>query len=272
EVLLKLAKDCDFIAHTAAQPAMTIALENPELDFSTNVVGTYNVLETARKYDIPVVSCSTIHVYGNKLNAELKETEKRFVREPPTISENAPTLLGEVTPLHASKRCTEIYIDCFIDTYGLKAANFRLTGMYGPRQIGSEDHGWVANFAIKTVMEMPIKVYGPDKQVRDILYASDAAEAFEAFYKYQKPGTYNVGGGVKNVISLREALEMLSKITGKTQNIFYEAPRKGDLWYFVCDISKIKSALNWEPRVSNEEGLIKLVRWIEANKELFRRF
>jgi len=271
EMLYQIAKGCDFIVHTAAQPAMTIAIENPELDFSTNVIGTYNVLETARKYDIPVVSCSTIHVYGNKINEKLKEGEKRFICTPETISESSPTLHGDVTPLHASKRTTEIYVDCFVDTYGVKAASFRLTGMYGPRQIGSEDHGWVANFAIKTVLGTQIKVYGPDKQVRDILYAKDAAEAFDAFYRRQVPGTYNVGGGPKNIISLREALEILSEITGKKQDIKYEPPRKGDLWYFVCDITKVKEKLNWEPKVSNYDGLKALVNWISENIVLFRR-
>ena len=270
ESLFKVAKGCDFIAHTAAQPAMTIALEDPELDFSTNVMGTYNVLECARKYDIPMASCSTIHVYGNRINQHLKEAETRFERTPPTIPETDPVLNGDITPLHASKRSAEIYVECFIDTYGLKAANFRLTGMYGPRQIGSEDHGWVANFAIKTVMQTPIKVYGTDKQVRDILYATDAAEAFDAFYKAQKPGTYNIGGGMKNTISLKEALDLMHNITRKKQDISFGPARKGDLWYFVCDIAKAKSALNWEPKVSNEEGIRRLVEWIEHNTEMFR--
>jgi CDP-paratose 2-epimerase len=249
---------------------MTIAIENPELDVATNVIGTFNVLEAARRYDVPMVNCSTIHVYGNKINETLKEGETRFLREPPAIGENHPILEGKITPLHASKRSAELYVQTYVDTYGLEAATFRLTGMYGPRQFGGEDHGWVANFVIRTLLRLPIRIFGTDKQVRDILYVSDAVEAFDAFYRNRKPGIYNIGGGVKNIISLGECLKMIREITGIKQEICYEPPRTGDLWYFVCDITKAEKELGWEPKVSNREGLKKLIRWVEDNIEIFR--
>jgi CDP-paratose 2-epimerase len=248
---------------------MTIAIENPELDLTSNVVGTFNVLDVARKYDIPMAGCSSIHVYGNKINETLKEGQRRMVRDPPTIDESHPIMQGTITPLHASKRAAELYVQTFTDTYGLKAATFRLTGMYGPRQLGGEDHGWVANFAIRTILKLPIKVFGTDKQVRDILYVTDAASAFDAFYKSKKSGIYNIGGGVKNIISLGECLESLNAMTGIKQDISYEPARLGDLWYFVCDTTKAKENLGWTPKVSNEEGIKKLVDWIKANKSIF---
>lgn len=269
EELLEIAKDCDYIIHTAAQPAMTIAIEDPGLDLETNVIGTYNILEAARKYDIPVVNCSSIHVYGNGINETIKESKRRFTRKPPVIDENYPILQGMLTPLHASKRTSEIYVQTYIDTYGLKAATFRLTGMYGPRQFGGEDHGWVANFAIRTLLGLPIKVFGTDKQVRDILYVSDAAEAFDAFYKKKESGLYNIGGGVKNIVSLGECLELLGKLAGKEQYITVEPARLGDLWYFASDITKAKENLKWEPTVSNEDGIKKLVEWIKENIGIF---
>ncbi|MCJ7631274.1 NAD-dependent epimerase/dehydratase family protein, partial [Candidatus Bathyarchaeota archaeon] len=267
--LLEAAKDCDFIVHTAAQPAMTIAIENPELDIRTNVVGTFNVLEASRKYDVPIVICSSIHVYGNKLNETITEGKTRFLREPPTIDETYPVMQGRTTPLHASKRCAEIYAQTYIDTYELDAAVYRLTGMYGPRQFGGEDHGWVANFLIRTILGLPIKIFGTDKQVRDILYASDAVEAFDAFNRNRKPGLYNIGGGVKNTISIGECLEMLRKITGLEQKLNYEPARAGDLWYFVSDITKAKEQLGWEPKVPNNVGLAKLAAWVKENSRLF---
>lgn len=268
--LLEAARDCDFIIHTAAQPAMTISIENPELDINVNVLGTFNVLETARKLDIPVVTCSTIHVYGNKINETLKEEKTRFVRDPPEINESHPLLEGTITPLHASKRCQEVYVQAFIDTYKLKAATYRLTGMYGPRQFGGEDHGWVANFSIKTLTKRPIKIFGTGKQVRDILYASDAARAFDAFYKKQKPGIYNVGGGIKFSISLTECLNTIEKISGIKPIIENESRRLGDLWYFVCDNSKIKKELGWEAKIAPEEGITKLIAWIKENINIFK--
>ena len=268
--LFEAAKGCDYIVHTAAQPSMTISIENPELDFTTNVIGTFNVFEAARKYDVPVVNCSTIHIYGNKINETIREGKSRFIREPPAIDEDHPIMQGKITPLHASKRSAEIYLQSYIDTYGLEAANFRLTGMYGPRQFGGEDHGWVANFAIRTMLGLPIRIFGTDKQVRDILYVSDAVEAFNAFYSRRKCGHYNIGGGVQNIISLGECLKMIREITGIEQKIVYEPPRSGDLWYFVCDIMKARRELEWEPKVSNRKGVEELVNWIKANIGIFR--
>src|SRR5512141_960455 len=200
--LREAAADCDYIVHTAAQPAVTISMEDPDLDITTNVIGTFNVLKAAREHNIPVASCATIHVYGNLINNTLTEAETRYLRNPPAIDERHATLEGLLTPLHASKRAAEIYLQVFIDTYKVRAASFRLTGLYGPRQLGGEDHGWVANFAIRTLLGWPLNVYGTGKQVRDILYATDVAEAFHAFYEHQVPGIYNIGGGMQNAISL----------------------------------------------------------------------
>lgn len=268
--LNKSAKDCDYIIHTAAQPAMTLSIEQPELDLMTNVVGTFNVLEAARMYDVPVVNCSTIHVYGNKINETLKEGETRYFREPPAIDENHPIMQGEMTPLHASKRAAELYVQTYVDTYGLEAATFRLTGMYGPRQFGGEDHGWVANFVIRTILKLPIKVFGTGKQIRDILYASDAAAAFDAFYKNRKPGIYNIGGGIERAISLVECLSLIREIARLEQNIEFKEVRPGDLWYFVCDITEAREKLGWEPKISNKEGIKKLIEWVKENRGLFR--
>jgi len=267
--LLQASENCDYIIHTAAQPAMTISIEDPELDLATNVIGTFNVLEAARKRDIPVVICSSIHVYGNKINETLKEGPTRFLREPPTIDEQHPTMEGITTPLHASKRATELYVQSYIDTYGLKAAAFRFTGMYGPRQFGSEDHGWVANFTIRTLLKKPITVFGTGKQVRDILYATDAAQAFDAFYRTKEPGIYNIGGGIDRSISLSECIQLIEEITGIKADVKYSPKRTGDLWYFVCDITKAKEKLHWSPKISNREGVGKLAAWVAENKAIF---
>lgn len=267
--LTKAADGCDFIVHTAAQPAMTISIESPELDFSTNVLGTFNVLTVAKKYRIPVVYCSTIHVYGNKINETLKEAETRYVRYPAEIPEGHPTMEGTITPLHASKRAAELYVQTFIDTYGVEAATFRLTGMYGPNQFGGEDHGWVANFAIRTVLGQPITIYGTGKQVRDIVYASDVVESFHVFSKHRKPGVYNIGGGASNAISLLECVQLLGEVTGRKPQVRFAESRLGDLQYFVCDIGRAKRELDWRPKVSPKEGIGKLVAWIQENRHLF---
>jgi CDP-paratose 2-epimerase len=269
EHLLETAQGCDFIIHTAAQPAMTISIEQPDLDFYTNVQGTFNVLKVARELAIPVVSCSTIHVYGNKINETLVEGDTRYQRTPSEIDEKHPTLEGTLTPLHASKRGAELYLQTFIDSYQLQAASFRLTGLYGPRQFGGEDHGWVANFSIRAVLDWPITIFGTGKQVRDILYARDAVEAFHAFYEQLKPGTYNIGGGYKHSISLLECIDLISDILGQRPTVQVKEDRLGDLRYFVCDTTKARQELKWEPQVPPKEGVEKLIGWIRENLDVF---
>ncbi len=269
EELFEYARSCDFIVHTAAQPAITLSIEDPLLDMTTNLCGTFNVLEAARTFDIPVVSCATVHVYGNLINRELKKTKTRFVREPAEIDETYPTLGGILTPLHASKASADVYVRMYIDTYKIKAASFRLTGLYGPRQLGGEDHGWVANFCIRAIMGMPISIYGTGKQVRDILFAQDLVDAFDAFYRYRIPGIYNIGGGRRSAISLIESIGIISDILGKKIEVSFGQERLGDLRYFVCDSRKAKKALKWAARVRPREGIERLIRWIEENKKLF---
>jgi CDP-paratose 2-epimerase len=270
ETLASHASRCDYICHTAAQPAMTISWEDPELDFSTNTRGTFNVLEAARTAGIPVAICSSIHTFGpDAINASLREEAMRYAREPVAIDESESLLQGAVTPLHASKRSNEIYVQSYIDTYHLQAACFRLTGIYGPNQFGGEDHGWVANFAIRTALGLPITIFGSGKQLRDVLYATDAAAAFEAFYRSPVPGIYNLGGGPPAMISLLECITLIERLVGRKAHVSFQKERRGDLRYFVTNYGKFRRATGWEPRVLPEEGVATLVQWIASRSELF---
>ncbi|MEK7629075.1 MAG: NAD-dependent epimerase/dehydratase family protein [Patescibacteria group bacterium] len=272
--LLDYASGCCFIAHTAAQPAMTISWEDPDLDFTTNVVGTYNVLTVARKYKIPVASCSSVHVYGPWINDSLKEEDTRFTRDPESISEDDKIMNGGrnglISPLHASKASAEHYTKAFADMYDVKSAAFRYTGIYGPRQFGGEDHGWVANFSIRNIMNRTITIFGNGKQLRDILYASDAAAAFLAYQENPVPGIYNIGGGPKNMISLLECIRLIDKLSGNKSDIKFDAARDGDLSYFVCNIQRAGTKLNWKPEILPEDGVNRLISWIKENQHLFR--
>ncbi len=270
DTLLHYAEDRDYICHTAAQPAMTISWEDPELDFSTNVRGTFNVLETARRLEIPIAICSSIHTFGpDKINSELREEKTRYARTPVTIAEDEPLLQGVITPLHASKRSNEIYAQSYIDTFDLKVACFRLTGIYGPYQFGGEDHGWVANFAIRAIIGEPLTVFGTGRQLRDILFSSDVAEAFDRFFQKPIPGIYVLGGGEPNMISLLESIDLIARLVGKPLNSRFEKERFGDLKYFVGDSSRFHQATGWSPKVRPEEGIGRLIDWIKANERLF---
>jgi CDP-paratose 2-epimerase len=269
KAVVKSAKGCDFLVHTAAQPAMTIGIDRPRLDLSTNVLGTFNILDAARRLDIPAVICSTIHVYGNRINDALTEGLTRYERSPASIDELATAVEGTLTPLHASKRSAELYAQVFADSYGLRVGTFRLSGLYGSRQFGGEDHGWVANFAIRLLTGKPITIYGTGKQVRDILHASDAAAAFDAFYGSRAKGIYNIGGGSERSISLLECLRLLKEIMHRDAIIHHEPERLGDLRYFVCDIAKAKREMGWQPSLTIEQGLEELASWVESHEREF---
>lgn len=267
--LLDNAAGCNYIVHTAAQPAMTIGWEDPALDITTNVMGTFNVLEAARRLKIPAATCSTIHIYGNRINETLKEDAKHYIRKPQTISEEHPTLEGILTPLHASKAAGDTYVKVYIDTYKIQAASFRLTGIYGTRQFGGEDHGWVANFSIRSIFDRPVTIFGTGKQVRDIIYATDVCKAFDAFYNTRKSGVYNIGGGLKTAISLLDCIDMIERINGRRPNVKFAPERHGDLKYFICDISKAQKELKWSPEIMPEDGINNLIDWIKSNKKIF---
>jgi CDP-paratose 2-epimerase len=267
--LVECASGCDYIVHTAAQPAVTISIEDPLFDLATNVQGTVNVLEAARRHEIPVASCATVHVYGNWINEQLGESDTRYTLDPPEIAEDAATMQGYLTPLHGSKASAEHYVQVYASTYGVRAASFRLTGIYGPRQLGGEDHGWVANFSIRNAIGWPITIFGTGKQVRDILYATDVASAFMAFFERGSAGIYNIGGGHDSAISLLECIDLIDECTGRKSDVQFQESRFGDLKYFVCDISRARSVLGWAPQVRPEQGVPLLVEWVEENLDLF---
>ena len=170
---------------------------------------------------------------------------------------------------HASKASAENYVKVYADTYNLRAASFRLSGLYGPRQFGGEDHGWVANFSIRNLLRRPLMIYGSGKQVRDIVYATDVARAFFAFYRQGEAGSYNIGGGPMHAISLLECIRLIERNTGITSDVKFGAARLGDLNYFVCDTKKAQDGLGWQAEVPPQEGVSLLIQWIRDNLALF---
>jgi CDP-paratose 2-epimerase len=257
----------DYIIHAAAQPAMTIALESPSMSCENNVLGTVNVLEVAHKLNIPVAICSTIHVYGNGDNKNLQ----KLLATNYQYSEISKLLTGNITPLHADKSAIEIYARVFSESYRLKVATFRLSGIYGEAQFGGDDHAWTANFGWRTVLGLPIKVFGTDTQVRDIVYVDDVCRAFDLWYKKPKSDIYNIGGGLECMVTLKHCLEYQSILSKKVQDIHYEDYRQGDLWYFVCDIEKSFESFGWKPIITPDEGLKRQILWIQKNVGLAKR-
>lgn len=279
--VFRAAKGCDYIIHAAAQTSMVSSIEDPRTDFEINALGTFNVLEAARRFDIPLVYCSTADVYGNVIDelhwlkrfrvVSLVEDKKRFRATVgnPLIDEGFPIGLGTLSPVGCSKLAGDLYAQEYAKVYGLDTAVFRLSCVYGPKQFGREDQEWFAHFVIRALLEQPIKIFGGGKQVRDILYVTDVAEVFDCFYEKRSRGVYNIGGGENNTMSALEFIDLIEKITGRRPEVRYGLKRSKENRYFACDISKAKQELGWEPKVSAERGVSMLINWVKENESIF---
>lgn len=264
----------DTVIHTAGQPGVRFSLDNPNEDFQINCLGTVNVLEALRKYapQSSMIYCSTNKVYGDNVNRfGLKETATRYTfKSIKGISEVVSVDLTGHTPYGASKLSADLYVQDYAHTYGLKTGVFRMSCIYGTRQFGFEDQGWLAWFCLNFIQGRPITIYGDGKQVRDVLWVEDLISAYEKFILGQaRAEVFNIGGGPQNTLSLLELMAHLEAMTGKRVPVKFEPWRKFDQKVYVSSIDRIKQSLNWEPRVSPKEGIKRLVEWIRKNLAYF---
>lgn len=276
---VKRVADVDVIIHTAAQVAVTTSLINPRIDFKINAFGTFNILEAARlsKLNPVVIFCSTNKVFGSNVNKiPIVEKEKRYEfsesKYKNGIGEDFPIDLCEHTPYGASKLSADIYVQDYAYRNEIDAGIFRMSCIYGTRQFGVEDQGWVAWFTIATILNKSITIYGNGKQVRDVLFVSDLIKAFDSFiHKRDKLhlGVYNIGGGSENTLSLLELLDLLEELTGKRTEIIFDKWRPSDQKVYISNISKIRKELGWRPEVDVKNGVKRLVEWVDKNKNLF---
>jgi CDP-paratose 2-epimerase len=275
DVLKAIGDGIDIVIHTAAQPGVPSSVRDPQEDFSINAFGTLNVLECVRKKSpqATFIYCSTNKVYGENVDkVPLEEQERRYTyKGVEGISESMPIDHCGHTPYGASKYVGDIYTQEYAYIYGMKTAVFRMSCIYGVRQFGFEDQGWVAWFIIATLTNKPITIYGNGKQVRDLLYVEDLVKAYDLFVESNiKHAVYNIGGGKENTISLLEFLDVLDKELGMRPQVNFSSWRPSDQKVYISDISKVKKELNWTPTVSPSEGIRKIIDWVKENKDLWK--
>jgi len=269
-----LSKNTDVIIHTAGQPGVGFSLENPREDYSINAFGTFNVLEHVRKTcpGAIFIYCSTNKVYGENVSKlSLVEKKKRYVfKKIKSISEDFGIDLTSHTPYGASKYVGDIYTQEYASSFGIRAVVLRLSCIYGTRQFGFEDQGWLAHFIISNVMGRPVTIYGNGKQVRDVLYVEDLVRCVDRFIKSgERSGIFNVGGGTANTISLLEFINMIESSTGKKMKIRFDRWRPSDQKVYISDISKVKKQLKWQPEISVKAGIGKVLKWVKKNMNFF---
>lgn len=275
DLLRDSAKEADVIVHLAGQVAVTTSVTNPRDDFEVNALGTFNALEAARlsKRDPIFIYSSTNKVYGGMEEVELVEeaTRWRYKDLVNGASEDQP--LDFHSPYGNSKGSGDQYTRDYARIYGLRSVVFRQSCIYGPRQFGVEDQGWIAWMTIAAVTGKPITIYGDGKQVRDVLHVDDLLNAYDAAItriERAKGQIYNMGGGPRNVLAVwAEFGPILERLLGRKVDVARADWRPGDQRVFYADTSKARRELDWEPKIDLEEGIERLFEWVKANRDLF---
>ncbi len=275
-LLTSVVRDVDVIVHLASQVAVTTSVLHPREDFEINALGTFNLLEAARlSGKQPVVFyASTNKVYGGMETVRVieKDTRYEYAELPFGIPETQP--LDFHSPYGCSKGAGDQYTRDYYRIYGLPTVVFRQSCIYGPRQFGIEDQGWVAWFIIALLTHRPITIYGDGKQVRDLLYVEDLLDAYDVALEridLAAGKVYNIGGGPENTISIWMELQpVLEQLYGGEIGVKWGEWRPGDQLIYVSDIRKARAELDWQPRVNVLAGIRQLFQWAKDNQHLFR--
>ncbi len=270
------AASASIIVHLAAQVAVTTSVTHPREDFDINALGTFNTLEAARASgNKPIfIYTSTNKVYGEMEEAAVVEEATRYCYEnlPDGASEEQP--LDFHSPYGCSKGCGDQYVRDYHRIYGIPTVVLRQSCIYGPRQFGIEDQGWVAWFIIAAFLKRKITIYGDGKQVRDILFVEDLIDLYETVI--QNPAVcagqvFNVGGGMKNTISVwLEFKPILEELFGYELEVSQGSWRPGDQKVFISDIRKARQVLGWSPKIDVKTGITRLFEWVKNNPQLFQ--
>lgn len=270
--VIDLVRGARGVLHLAGQVAVTSSMEDPLEDFEINARGTLNVLEAVRLHNpsAPVVFASTNKVYGRLIDdSQIITVGRRYVpaddRLGAGVSNTAP--LDFYSPYGCSKGAADQYVRDYGRVFGLRTAVLRMSCIYGPRQFGTEDQGWIAHFILSAIHQRPLTIFGNGLQVRDALHVSDAVAAWTAVLDnidLVRGRVFNLGGGADNAISLLELIELIAQMRGQRPALSFSDWRPGDQPWYVTNLDAITSTLGWSPTVSLDEGLKSLNGWLEG--------
>jgi CDP-paratose 2-epimerase len=260
------------VFHLAAQVAVTTSLIDPYDDFDVNIRGTVLLLDQLRRRanPPPLVFASTNKVYGDLGDVALADDGEAYLPQNPElraygVDERRPLCFH--TPYGCSKGAADQYVLDYARSFGLPAAVLRMSCIYGPRQFGTEDQGWVAHFLRCAIAGQPITIYGDGRQVRDVLHVDDAVSAYLAVWGHIREvagQAFNLGGGPANAITLRELLGEIERIIGRPVQVRAEGWRSGDQRYFVADTRRAAAALALDAPMPWRRGIGDLVDWIRG--------
>lgn len=272
EAAFEAAEGKDAIIHTAAQVSLTASSDEPFKDFEINARGTLNLLEAAARAesDPTFVFASSNQVYGQNVNdIPVEEGKTRYSFTPGEyemgIDESLSVDQTKHGPYGVSKLAADQYVQDYAAQGEFDAAVFRMGAIYGPRQFGNENQGWVSHFVLSAIRDEPITIFGDGKQVRDGLYVKDVVRAYDAFIEdpNSESTVFNLGGGPENTTSLLEFIDFLEESINPELEYFFEDWWDGDQKVWITDISRANNELGWEPEVSFHDGVNMFKNWAE---------
>ena len=253
EAVLKLIPEVspDAIVHTAAQPSHDRAAAIPFADFDTNAVGTFNLIESLRRFStsVPFMHLSTNKVYGDAPNSiKMKELETRWDYDDPAFEHGIPETFSIDQSKHSLFGASKVSADISVQEYGryfdMPTCVLRGGCLTGPSHSGVELHGFLS-YLVKCNLEgKQYTIFGyKGKQVRDNIHSYDVARFIEEFIRQPRVAeVYNLGGGKNNTCSILEAFAIISEISGKEMRYAYdEQNRSGDHICYYSDLRKMKS-------------------------------
>ncbi|WP_456418707.1 SDR family oxidoreductase [Methanocaldococcus infernus] len=235
-------KDVEAIIHHAAQINVRHSVEKPRYDADVNVLGTINLLELARKADAKFIYASSMAVYGNPKYLPVDENHE----------------IDPISPYGLSKYCGELYIKLYNNLYGLEYSILRYSNVYGERQNPKGEAGVISIFISKILSgERPV-IFGNGEQTRDFVYVGDVAKANVMALNW-KNEVVNIGTGTE--ITINKLYKIIKEKMNYNEEPIYDKPRKGDVYRVYLDITRAKK-LGWEPEVSLNEGLDRVISWM----------
>ena len=268
------AAQADVVFHLAAQVAVTTSLADPRTDFDINLGGALNVLEAARLRKTPVIFASTNKVYGDLGDVELVLKDDAWQPADPALRRRGVDELRPLdfhTPYGCSKGAADQYVLDYARSYEVPTCVLRMSCIYGPRQLGTEDQGWVAHFLIRALEGSPITLYGDGRQVRDILHVEDAVDAYVAAWTRMRSVSgraFNLGGGPENAVSLRCLIGHIDRLIGRETELRFEDWRAGDQRYFVADAAAAHDALGLGAPKPWRTGVSELADWLRTKRRV----
>lgn len=278
----------DVIIDCSAETSVLAGFNSsPDYLLNTNLLGTINCLEYARKWGADIIFLSTSRVYPVKTinNLEFIETSTRFeLSDEQTIPGASSKGFTEDFPLNGprslygtTKLSSELILQEYIDMYGIRGVINRCGVLTGSWQMGKIDQGVVVLWVAKHHYQQSLSYMGfggKGKQVRDILHVKDLYHLLEIQINNMAAHNgeiYNVGGGLERTISLLELTNLCQKYTGNNIPIkSVNEDRPGDIRIYITDNSKITEKTGWKPEISVEQIIEEISNWIKGNSELLR--